>query len=158
MSTQVVIEGAEDVVKALKKLGLDTARSQEIILKAGAEVVKRRAADNVRGASVKVADGIKIAELPRQNQAVSVGVGPTDKQWWAVFIERGVRPHKITASSAKALRFVGTTGEFIYRRGVQHPGVKARPFMAPAADQSHGEIVDAMAAKAETIILKVSVK
>lgn len=61
----------------------------------------------------------------------------------AGFLEWGTRPHRIVAKG-KALRFT-VAGETIYRKWVQHPGTKPRPFMQEAA--RHGEEVAVVAAE-----------
>lgn len=49
----------------------------------------------------------------------------------ARFIDSGTRAHVITATRAKFLRFQ-MNGETMFRRSVNHPGTKARPFVALA--------------------------
>ena len=50
---------------------------------------------------------------------------------YAVFVERGTRPHIIKPKRARALRFeVG--GEVVFARLVRHPGTKPNPFFARA--------------------------
>lgn len=51
---------------------------------------------------------------------------------YAGFVEYGTKPHKIEAKGGM-LRFeVG--GSIIFRRSVNHPGTKPRPFMATSRD------------------------
>ena len=50
---------------------------------------------------------------------------------YAVFVERGTRPHIIRPKRARALRFeVG--GETVFAKKVEHPGTKPRPFFERA--------------------------
>lgn len=69
---------------------------------------------------------------------------------YAVYVHNGTKPHRIEPVRAKFLRFdpggaaisaAGTggqgnapTGNFIYSRGVNHPGTKARPFLRQAME------------------------
>jgi hypothetical protein len=46
--------------------------------------------------------------------------------------EFGSRPHEIRAVNAKYLRFRGTSGEWVFRKRVWHPGTSPRPFIMPA--------------------------
>lgn len=50
----------------------------------------------------------------------------------ADFIENGTRPHVIEARRVRYLRFI-VNGELLFRRRVNHPGTKARPFTALAS-------------------------
>lgn len=153
----VKIEGVDAVRKRLRELGIDTKRSQELILRAGAEVIKKRAADNVRSVSVDIAESIQVEEQGAKNDMAVVGVGPLKSRWYAQYVERGTKPHVVRAKAGKRLKFVGEDGTFIYPRQVQHPGIKPRPFMKPAADENDAEVLGAMADKAETIVLRVTV-
>jgi hypothetical protein len=54
---------------------------------------------------------------------------------YALFVERGTKPHRIRARSARFLRFeVG--GRVVFAREVQHPGTKAAHFFADGAKAS----------------------
>jgi len=60
-------------------------------------------------------------------------IGPTVP--YAIFVERGTRPHIITPVRAHALRFeVG--GEVIFARLVRHPGTKPQPFVRETAEET----------------------
>lgn len=48
------------------------------------------------------------------------------------WINDGTEPHVITAKRARVLSFV-VNGQRLFRRRVNHPGTKARPFAQPAA-------------------------
>lgn len=64
---------------------------------------------------------------------------------YAVFVERGTRPHIIRPRNTKALRFAASAAgqrlsgsarrgaAVIFARVVHHPGTQAQPFMEPAA-------------------------
>lgn len=146
-----VVTGGDDIVRKLRAMGVNMERAQEIVLRAGAEVVRAAAADNVRSASSSVASDVTVARVRDENGAVVIGIAPTRKTWYSVFLERGTRPHPVTMPQGKALRFVGSSGE-AYRRTIQHTGTRARPFMRPAADENHERIVDAVGDKARTIL------
>ena len=48
--------------------------------------------------------------------------------------EYGSRPHKIVARRGKALRFfIG--GKAVFRKSVNHPGLRPRPFFGPSWDE-----------------------
>jgi HK97 gp10 family phage protein len=150
-TAQVTVTGGDDIVRKLRSLGVNMDRAQELVLRAGAEVVRTAAADNVRSASSSVASDIKIERIRDEGGGVVVGIAPTRKTWYAVMLERGTRPHTIAMPSGKAMKFVGSSGD-AFRRTVHHPGTKAQPFMRPAADENHERIVDAVGDSARTIL------
>ncbi len=147
----VRVEGAREIVDKLQKLGVNLERAQELILTAGAEVVRDAAADTVRGDSTKIADSIHIETLSRTPGKVEVGVAPDKKRWYAIYLERGTRPHQVKAKG-KALKFAGNDGGWAFRKSIMHPGIKPRPFMQPAADEHHSEILSEMAAKGAKVV------
>lgn len=152
MNNQVVIEGGDEIVRKLQKLGDEMERAQEIILRAAGDVIGRAAADNVRDASATVADNIDVQRIPASG--VVVAVGPTKKAWFAHLIEGGARPHEIMAGG-KRLRFQWGTAT-IYRRRVMHPGIGDRPFLKPAAEQKGDDAARAAADKAEDVIRRAT--
>lgn len=61
------------------------------------------------------------------------GVEFYDNAPQAAFLEYGTRPHRITAKNARALRWMGPSGP-IFAKSVNHPGTRARPWLAPAIE------------------------
>ncbi|MDU3214400.1 MAG: hypothetical protein E6672_00945 [Negativicoccus succinicivorans] len=61
------------------------------------------------------------------------------------FVHGGTKPHRIFpkrkefGKKRRALRWVGD-GQFVFARGVRHPGTKADPFLHEALQSSRGEI------------------
>ena len=67
---------------------------------------------------------------------------------YAIYVERGTRPHVIRPRNRKALRWAAdsgsarlsgsprTGGRVRFARRVQHPGSKAKPFMVPGAKKA----------------------
>ena len=65
-------------------------------------------------------------------------IGPTVP--YAVFVERGTRPHIITPVRAQALRFeIG--GEVVFAKLVRHPGTKPQPFVRETAEETARRII-----------------
>ena len=54
----------------------------------------------------------------------------------ARFMEEGTRPHVIRAKNARALRFIGRDGNWVFRRRVFHPGTKPYWFIKRAIARS----------------------
>ena len=50
---------------------------------------------------------------------------------YSMAVHNGARPHVIRARKARALRFQ-QGGQIVYRNSVNHPGVRARPWLARA--------------------------
>ena len=68
---------------------------------------------------------------------------------YALYVERGTRPHEIRAKNRKALRFATNPKDrrlsgsprkgaksVIFRKRVSHPGTRAQPFMVPGAKKA----------------------
>jgi HK97 gp10 family phage protein len=58
---------------------------------------------------------------------------------YAGFVHDGTKPHVIEARNAQALRFVGRSGQYVYRRRVNHPGTSPRPFLERALRETVAE-------------------
>lgn len=52
----------------------------------------------------------------------------------------GTKPHRIEPKRAKALRFRGSGGNFVFARGVNHPGTKPHPWIETAGEKSEAAI------------------
>jgi phage gpG-like protein len=62
---------------------------------------------------------------------------------YAVYHQEGTRPYTIHPREAKALRFVGNNGDWVFAKQVHHPGLPARPFLT-LTDEDIREIQDAV--------------
>lgn len=81
-----------------------------------------------RDAPGSLKDGI----VTRKNRvALKVTVASTHKSGLPVpvFVEFGTAPHKITPKTAKALRWIGDSGDVIFAKRVFHPGTTPNPYM-----------------------------
>lgn len=52
----------------------------------------------------------------------------------------GTKPHRIEPKRAKALRFRGSSGNFVFAGGVNHPGTKPHPWIETAGEKSEAAI------------------
>ncbi len=85
-----------------------------------------------RNAYVDVEDnGI---ELGIRNQGMMVD-SKGGRVNYALFVEKGTKPHIIKPKKKKALRWVGGSG-FIFAKEVHHPGYKGDPFLRRSADNT----------------------
>lgn len=117
------------------------------------------------GSNVSVLPGtlkrsITIRKNPKQKLGVLVGPG---RAFYAMFLEWGAKAHKIEPMGLRPVRFPKrvsseqraalrgkaprmladyTTGRFFGKK-VNHPGVKKRPFLGPALQESKQEMVTA---------------
>lgn len=55
---------------------------------------------------------------------------------YAPALEYGTKPYTIRARHGKALRFIGRGGKPIFRRSVNHPGIRPHPFFQPSWDEN----------------------
>jgi hypothetical protein len=95
------------------------------------------------------AELVKVAQAlaPRRTGALAAGVqfvqtGPTaglmrDNVPYAAVVEKGARPHEITAGGSPM-----PIGKGRFAASVQHPGTRARPFLAEAAPAFQGLYVN----------------
>lgn len=52
---------------------------------------------------------------------------------YAMAVHEGTRPHTITPTRKKVLRFKGSNGQWVFTKKVNHPGTKANPFVKRTA-------------------------
>jgi len=130
------VEGAEELKAKLEAL---RGKARGAILaaagKAGAEVIRAGAEANAPGPHIEL-------ELARStDNAVEFMIGPDLAHWYYQFFETGAGRHTITGNAKEAVAFQGVGGEVV-RVSVDHPGMKARPFLRPALDEKGPEAVD----------------
>ena len=80
---------------------------------------------------------VKFGELrnslfSRQTTMYRMEIGSRSR--YAIFVEKGTRPHMIYPVRARALRFV-VDGKVVFARKVRHPGTRAQPFVKPTVDR-----------------------
>jgi len=134
MANQVRIRGADELARKLRAHGVDVQQGLEKITLAAAEVI-RADAESRAGGEFEI---IKETAENRQHR-VRVAIGPSKKEWYARFREFGASAHEIKARGKQLL--VG--GDTPRRRVARHPGVNARPFLRPAADENQDEVLAA---------------
>lgn len=55
---------------------------------------------------------------------------------YAPYHQQGTAPYVIRPREAKALRFVGNDGDWVFAREVHHPGLPSRPFLTVPEDEA----------------------
>jgi hypothetical protein len=93
--------------------------------------------------SGKLAGSIRAIPAVVDGTSVVANVeGAGGPAWYGrLFEEGGTGPFEIVPKTAKALRFVAASGEVVFAKKVQHPGLPDRPFMDPAQAARTPEIV-----------------
>lgn len=94
--------------------------------------------DSVR-VSVRARAGRLLARVIAGGKAKGGGIA-----YYAGWVEKGTKPHTITAKRAKALVVGGSSGRAWSAHSVQHPGARPNPFMTPAFDESHQQALVAV--------------
>lgn len=129
-------------LKELKKVGGRALLRRAV--RAGAIVVREEARARLgqMGRKSKTQRGVIVEERKAPpGEAIAV-VGISKKKWQLRFLERGARPHPIKVTSRKKV-LVTKEGVFLGKM-VQHPGVRATPFLVPAYQAKKDEAVAAM--------------
>lgn len=108
-------------------------------LRQGANVIRDQAKANVPVKSGDLRDSIKISTRSKRGVVSASVKAGNRKAWYAHIIEfTGAVPHKIKAKGKGWLAFGGFFG-----KSVQHPGMKAKPFMRPALDARSSAAIQA---------------
>lgn len=97
-------------------------------LRAGANIIRDHARENVPVATGTLRDGLKVSTRSRRGRVTATLKTTGKHAFIAPWIEFGTRPHRIVARG-KGLFFGG-----LFARGVDHPGAAAKPFLRPALD------------------------
>lgn len=153
----IQIKGANEVVANIDKITKEIRANLKQQIKTSAKNVQAGA--RARCISPRVKTSIKIKFL---NKGLTAQIKPT--AWYAKFIEFGTAPHTIQPKKKKILSWQGeaegtaifesangkqvkkkyykkTNGEYtlekntIFTPKVQHPGIKASPFLFPAWEE-----------------------
>lgn len=119
-------------------------------LRAGSKVIVDDAQRRVPVASGKLRDSIRATvrinrRAGRVEAAITAGRRTAGKAapWYARLVEQGTQRHRILPRKARALALAAGGRPVV---AVDHPGARARPFMAPALQTKAGAALDAFAA------------
>jgi HK97 gp10 family phage protein len=140
----VQVEGVDELVRQLRRIGVSTQEALEVAVLAGGEVI-RQAANPL--APEPVID--KEVQESGKTRAVAA-VGPPEDKWFYRFFETGTERHDITGAP---LVFEGDEGIVVTGR-VEHLGMAATPFLRPAFDAKKGQAQKAVSGELEQAIDK----
>jgi HK97 gp10 family phage protein len=136
------ITGGKELAQALEQLPTKIQRNiMRSALAAGAKVIMREAKQNTPVMFGDLKDSLRVSTRLRGMKATAdVKAGNTDA-WYGHFIEFGTAAHTIKPKNRGNLKFRGANGQAVYSNGVNHPGIKAKPFMRPALDSKAKEAI-----------------
>lgn len=122
---------------------------------AGAEVMAEslHAAEGAALSAIKAQTRRRTGEL--EDKLVTVQQSPTRGRLFntaghAQFINDGTAPHKISAKNARSLMFQ-RGGQTFFRRVVNHPGTKPRPFIPQAMAAGEQALFDGLQRRVEVL-------
>lgn len=131
------VKGLSELNKFLQQLPVKMERSiLRGALRAGAKVIATQAKANVPVSSGALKNSIRVTGRAKGGKvSASVKAGGKIKKtgqdaWYAHIVEfTGAVPHQIVSKLGGSL-FIGG----LFSKSVDHPGMKARPFLRPALD------------------------
>jgi HK97 gp10 family phage protein len=140
------IDGIEELQAKLQAIGpkFDRSVRREAIRKAANVVLKEaRARVPVKSGKLKKALAVSITAT---NEGEGARIGPRKgKGRYGHLVEKGVRPHVIRVRDKKVL----AEGRRVFGKQVNHPGVKARPYLEPALEAKRDEVKRVFIAEAK---------
>lgn len=140
----IELQGMDEVVRELRRRNLDVRAGLEAICHAGAHVVGVAAAGRAVPA---VAQQIEEKTTGRRPTRVEVSVGVLKMRRGSqlpLWLEFGTRRHRIPKARKRGRKTLHFNG--VFRRSVDHPGARPRPWLRPAYDASKGAAQAAMGA------------
>lgn len=140
-SRDEVISGAREVDQLFQTLPANVEKNiMRGALRAGAAVFLEEVKPRIPAASGQLRASARVTSRYRRGEvSASVKVG-NFVAWYAHLVEFGTRPHTIKSKTpGGALRIGGARV-----RSVEHPGIRAQPFMRPAADAAFPAAVAAV--------------
>lgn len=137
------VEGIDELVAKLRRMGISVSDSLSIAVQVGAEVIQSAANPKAP------APNIITEELEKSSTKVTVGIGPDDAHWYYRYLETGASAHEYSGNPL--LAFEGSEGTII-TGSVSHPGMAAKPFLRPAFDEKHKAAEDEVGAELLKVI------
>lgn len=138
MEIKYNISGAKELEDALKKLpDIAAKKVAQGAMRAGANVFKKAAQENVPVESGDLKKAIVVRQDKIGQSTVNYSVGITGKpRFYAHLVEFGTAPHIIRPDKQKAL----SNGRFFVEE-IHHPGARAHPFLRPAFDNNQEAVL-----------------
>lgn len=132
------VKGLAELQKVLdtipKKMERNVMRGA---LRAGMRVVQPAAQARIHSVSGQLARGLKIGTRARGGFVIARLRATGRHAFLAKFVEFGTAAHVIAAKIGGWLQLFGG----VFRKSVQHPGARPKPFLRPALDSMAGAAV-----------------
>lgn len=144
----IKITGGRELALALKQLPKQLEQNvMRQALRAGAKVIQDKAKELVPVHTGDLKKSLKLSTRSRKG-IVTVSVATRGKgAYIARFIEFGTAPHLIKGRNGGMLKFVARDGNTVETASVNHPGIKAKPFLRPSLDAKAKEAIIAVGEK-----------
>jgi hypothetical protein len=145
------------------QLKIPSAKKLQDALKKYPEAASREMAKAIRDATLLLEGNVaKEAPVKTGNLRgrISHRISPTRGEVfttvkYAQAVHEGTRPHIIRPRRAKALRFRGGDGKFIFAKSVNHPGTKGNPFFTRATEKTLPKIREFFRAALRRAVQKI---
>ncbi|HBG1007134.1 HK97 gp10 family phage protein [Clostridioides difficile] len=137
MSVEITTEGFDTILSKIESMGKSGDKLLDEAVKAGGNVILQDALPRVSKRSGKLKDGLKVSGIKKKGGTKYVLVGITKEDnseiFYGKFLELGASAHQIPIKKGKKKG-----------RVVNHPGVTAKPFLAPAYESKKDEAKNVM--------------
>lgn len=139
----VTIKGGAELAKTLREFPVKLeAQVMQSALRGGAKLIADRARALVPVASGELRKSIRVRARKNKrtgyvNAYVAAGGRRKGDPFYAHMVEFGTGQHEIRPKGEGSLFIAG-----VFRRVVEHPGARAKPFMRPAFDAEAQRAVD----------------
>lgn len=139
------INGGKELIEALRTFPEKIQRKvmQQALLD-GARIIAEEAKQNVPVDSGDLKNSIKALRGGNKNKKGQIMArvrAGNKKAYYAHMIEFGTAAHVIKSKNGGMLKFTASDGKTVKTPSVNHPGIKASPFMRPALDVKEREAV-----------------
>lgn len=143
---EVIVHGMAELTQKLQGFApLLQRKAMTKVVRAGGQIVVKAARGKVNRISGRLARSIRTTVVRRSGgmQVIARVIAgrrvKKDDPYYALFVERGTKPHEIRPKGKKSLFLAG-----LMREQVKHPGAKAKPFLQPALEENAEAILAAM--------------
>lgn len=130
------VEGGDELIQTLRKMGVSVDRELPGAVEAGGEVIRKDAEHRAPGPYIEK----EIAEQGRGYAVVAIG--PDVGHWYYQFLETGAGAHEITPRAPGGRLVFEGRGGTVVTGHVSHPGMAASPFLRPAIDSKRSAARD----------------
>lgn len=152
----IVVElDAEELKAAFKKVDAKLEQHLPVALALGAQMVadEARRTHSYTDRTSQLTNSIMAGEVDGSYRNGDLEVTVSAGAPYGLFVEEGTRAHVIRPKHRKALRWAGGNG-FAFAKSVNHPGTEATHFLANAAEEKNGDIVEALEDATELAFLQ----